>query len=90
MKFLPSRQPIRDVSPQPSDYPDKAIRSLPAFVQADFLSYELDPTIRWVMLTTRSSPIMARREFLTARLRKMSKLSDWCYRHISAATRPNG
>src|SRR5271169_3193391 len=24
MKFLPSRQPTRDVSPRPSDYPDKA------------------------------------------------------------------
>jgi hypothetical protein len=24
MKFLPSRQPTRDVSPRPSGYPDKA------------------------------------------------------------------
>ena len=27
MRFLPSRQPIRDLSPRPSGYPDKARRS---------------------------------------------------------------
>src|SRR6516225_1881585 len=34
MKFLPSRQPTRDVSPRPSGYPDKAIRAFSCQVSA--------------------------------------------------------
>ena len=28
MRFLPSRQPIRDLSPRPSGYPDKAVETI--------------------------------------------------------------
>src|SRR5437763_13672496 len=61
MRFLPSRQPIRDLSPRPSGYPDKALlsgyyfptfrgdalTSLPTAVPiiGDLLSYTVAPLL---------------------------------------------